>query len=175
MLLDSNPHLLSAKTLDYPLGYRGILINFIQISNCTTIWSARFMKIHKDWMKGHWIFICLGSIWTNNTYIQSYKHNAPISSHWLLCELITHHASCVWYCRWKRKWHINFSMVVYNLTTAKLTRTIFNDKRTIYTLLGDCVFNGRNMLWLNFQLILKLKYMNFWFPVNSVVIWFHYW
>ena len=37
MLLDSNPHLLSAKTLDYPLGYRGIEINFIQISNCTTI------------------------------------------------------------------------------------------------------------------------------------------
>ena len=33
MLLDSNPHLLSAKTLDYPLGYRGIVINFIQISN----------------------------------------------------------------------------------------------------------------------------------------------
>ena len=31
------PHLLSAKTLDYPLGYRGIVINFIQISNCTTI------------------------------------------------------------------------------------------------------------------------------------------
>ena len=25
MPLDSNPHLLSAKTLDYPLGYRGIL------------------------------------------------------------------------------------------------------------------------------------------------------
>ena len=37
MLLDSNPHLLSAKTLDYPLGYRGIVINFIQTSNCTTI------------------------------------------------------------------------------------------------------------------------------------------
>ena len=37
MLLDSNPHLLSAKILDYPLGYRGIVINFIQISNCTTI------------------------------------------------------------------------------------------------------------------------------------------
>ena len=29
MLLDSNPHLLSAKTLDYPLGYRGIVIKFI--------------------------------------------------------------------------------------------------------------------------------------------------
>ena len=29
MLLDSNPHLLSAKTLDYPLGCRGIwLISF---------------------------------------------------------------------------------------------------------------------------------------------------
>ena len=37
MLLDSNPHLLRAKTLDYPLGYRGIMNNFIQISNCTTI------------------------------------------------------------------------------------------------------------------------------------------
>ena len=37
MLLDSNPYLLSAKTLDYPLGYRGIVINFVQISNCTTI------------------------------------------------------------------------------------------------------------------------------------------
>ena len=32
-----NPHLLSAKILDYPLGYREIVINFIQISNCTTI------------------------------------------------------------------------------------------------------------------------------------------
>ena len=30
-------HLLSAKTLNYPLGYRGIAINFFQISNCTTI------------------------------------------------------------------------------------------------------------------------------------------
>ena len=37
MLLDSNPHLSSAKTLGYPLGYWGILINFIQISNYTTI------------------------------------------------------------------------------------------------------------------------------------------
>ena len=37
MLLDSNPRLLSAKTLDYPLGYWGIVINFIQISDCTTI------------------------------------------------------------------------------------------------------------------------------------------
>ena len=37
MLLDSNSHLLSAKTLDYPLGYQGIVINFGQISNCTTI------------------------------------------------------------------------------------------------------------------------------------------
>ena len=48
MLLDSNPHLLSAKTLDYPLGYRGILTNFIQICNCTTIESALFTKIHED-------------------------------------------------------------------------------------------------------------------------------
>ena len=29
MLLDSNPHLLSAKTLDYPLDYWGIVIYFI--------------------------------------------------------------------------------------------------------------------------------------------------
>ena len=29
MLLDSNPQLLSAKTLDYPLSYRGIIINFL--------------------------------------------------------------------------------------------------------------------------------------------------
>ena len=36
MLLDSNPHLLSAKTLNYPLGYRGIVIIFIQISDSTT-------------------------------------------------------------------------------------------------------------------------------------------
>ena len=48
MLLDSNPHLLSAKTLDYPPGYRGIVINLIQISNCTTIYSALFTKIHED-------------------------------------------------------------------------------------------------------------------------------
>ena len=68
MLLDSNPHPLSAKLLDYPLGYRGIVIIFIQISNCTTILSALFTKIHEDWVKGHWIFICLGSILTNNTF-----------------------------------------------------------------------------------------------------------
>ena len=37
MPLDSNPHLMSAKTLDYPLGYRGIVIQFIEISNCTPI------------------------------------------------------------------------------------------------------------------------------------------
>ena len=37
MLLDSNPNLFGAKTLDYPLGYREIVINLIQISNCTTI------------------------------------------------------------------------------------------------------------------------------------------
>ena len=30
MLLDSNSHLLSAKTLDYPLGYQGIVINIVQ-------------------------------------------------------------------------------------------------------------------------------------------------
>ena len=48
MLLDSNPHLLSAKTQDYPLGYRGIMINFIQISNNITISSSLFTKIHED-------------------------------------------------------------------------------------------------------------------------------
>ena len=37
VLLDSNPHLFSAKTLDYPLGYPGIVMIFIQISNSTTI------------------------------------------------------------------------------------------------------------------------------------------
>ena len=37
MLLDSNPHLLGAKTLDYSLGYLGIVNSFIQISNCTSI------------------------------------------------------------------------------------------------------------------------------------------
>ena len=31
------PTSLSAKTLYYPLGYRGIVINFIQINNSTTI------------------------------------------------------------------------------------------------------------------------------------------
>ena len=44
MLLDSNPHLSSAKTFDYPLGHGGIVINFIQISNCTTISSAPFYE-----------------------------------------------------------------------------------------------------------------------------------
>ena len=53
LLLDSNPDLLSAKTLDYPLGYRGIVINFIQISNCTTILRALFTKIHEDRVKCH--------------------------------------------------------------------------------------------------------------------------
>ena len=48
MLLDLNPHPLSAKLLDYPLGYRGIVIIFIQISNCTTNLSALFTKIHED-------------------------------------------------------------------------------------------------------------------------------
>ena len=41
MLLDSNRHDWSAKTLDYPLGYPlgywGSVIEFTQISNCTTI------------------------------------------------------------------------------------------------------------------------------------------
>ena len=44
MLLDSNPHLLSAKTQGYPLGDRGIVIKFIQISNNTTITSALFYE-----------------------------------------------------------------------------------------------------------------------------------
>ena len=48
MLLDWNPHLLSAKTQGYPLGYRGIMINFFQISNNRTISSALFTKIHED-------------------------------------------------------------------------------------------------------------------------------
>ena len=48
MLLDSIPHLLSAKTQDYPLGYRGIIINFIQTSNRRTISSALFTKVHED-------------------------------------------------------------------------------------------------------------------------------
>ena len=46
--MDSNPHLLSATTQDYPLGYRGIMIKFIQISNNTTVSSALFTKIHED-------------------------------------------------------------------------------------------------------------------------------
>ena len=40
MLPDLNPHLSSAKNTRltiYPLGYRGIVIIFNQISNCTTI------------------------------------------------------------------------------------------------------------------------------------------
>ena len=44
MLLDSNSHLLSAKTLDFPLGYQGIEINFVHISNCTTIESELFYE-----------------------------------------------------------------------------------------------------------------------------------
>ena len=48
MLLDSNLHLLSAKTQDYPLGYRGTMIKFTQISNNRTISSALFTKIHED-------------------------------------------------------------------------------------------------------------------------------
>ena len=44
MLLDSNTHLLSAKTQEYPLGYRGIIINFIQISYYRTISSALFYE-----------------------------------------------------------------------------------------------------------------------------------
>ena len=53
MLLDSNPHLLSAKIQDYPLGYRGIMIKSIQIINNRTISSALFTKIHEDRVKGH--------------------------------------------------------------------------------------------------------------------------
>ena len=48
MLLDSNPHLLSAKTQDFPLGYRGIMITFIQISYNRTISTALFTKMHED-------------------------------------------------------------------------------------------------------------------------------
>ena len=43
------------------------MIKFIQMCNNTTISSALFTKIHEDWVKGHWIFICLRSILTNNT------------------------------------------------------------------------------------------------------------
>ena len=31
MLLDSNTHLWNAKTLNYPLGYWGIVINFFRV------------------------------------------------------------------------------------------------------------------------------------------------
>ena len=48
MLLDSNQHLLSATTQDYPLGYGGIMIKFIQISNNRLVSSALFTKIHED-------------------------------------------------------------------------------------------------------------------------------
>ena len=46
MLLDSNPFLLSANKLDYPLGYVGVVINFIQVrlSNCTAISSVPFYE-----------------------------------------------------------------------------------------------------------------------------------
>ena len=43
MLLDLNPHLLSAKTLDYPLGYPGIVNNFIQIS-IVQQYKAHFLR-----------------------------------------------------------------------------------------------------------------------------------
>ena len=48
MLLDSNPHLFSAKLQDCPLDYRGILIKFIQISNNRTISSELFTKFQED-------------------------------------------------------------------------------------------------------------------------------
>ena len=67
MLLDSNPLVLSAKTLNYPLGYRGIVIIFVQVVIVKQSKAHFFTKIHEDWVKGHWIFICLGSILTNNT------------------------------------------------------------------------------------------------------------
>ena len=52
MSLDLNPHLLSAKTQDYPLGYRGNYDYFIQISNNrTTISNGLFTKNHEDWVK----------------------------------------------------------------------------------------------------------------------------
>ena len=51
-LLDSNPHLLSAK--DSLLGYRGIVFFFHSyISNCATILKTYFTKISEDWKKGH--------------------------------------------------------------------------------------------------------------------------
>ena len=48
-LLDSNPHLLSAK--DGLLGYRGIVFSFSFI--CATILKTYFTKISEDWKKGH--------------------------------------------------------------------------------------------------------------------------
>ena len=56
MLMDANPHLLSAKTHEYPLGYRGIMNNFIQISNNKTFSSAhlrRFTKTSKRSLNIH--------------------------------------------------------------------------------------------------------------------------
>ena len=35
MLQDSNPHLLSAKTLDYPLGYRRMVIKVVPMETIT--------------------------------------------------------------------------------------------------------------------------------------------
>ena len=52
MLLDSNPHLLNAKAEEYPLGYRGIMNNFIQINLKRTFYedlrslSKRSLNIH---------------------------------------------------------------------------------------------------------------------------------
>ena len=46
MLLDSNPHLLSAKTQGYPLGYRGIIISFrlVIIEQSQAHFLRRFTK-----------------------------------------------------------------------------------------------------------------------------------
>ena len=43
MLLDSNPHLLSAKTLDYPLGYRGI-VRLVIVQKSKAHFLRRFTK-----------------------------------------------------------------------------------------------------------------------------------
>ena len=46
MLLDSNPHPLSAKTQGYPLGYRGIIISFrlVIIEQSQAHFLRRFTK-----------------------------------------------------------------------------------------------------------------------------------
>ena len=126
-------------TQDYPLGYRGIMINFIQISNDRTISSTLFTKIHEDWVKGHCIFICLGSILTNNTGKCIYWKHVVVAQHrWAfktdICWRLNNHISFIslhiFWIVFKEQWFNILSLRLYCYIYWKFIRLYEHQQET---------------------------------------------